>query len=303
MNAAVYPYLRPPSECLTLGPWQSLDADGTPSDLLSTVTAWDYQTDLHLTREIGIDLEALLRHAGLPSNTGLACVCEWTASTSLLSGMLGAPERLSRPAHTLSGRIAGTDLGGSLTLRTAVVVTTDYTASLPFIASRAGEILLDETVAVGLEGDDAMFPVSVCDFIGAGIDPDARWYMQTPADPYLPTMGGLRLYLNASDRELVNAAVRAATPTPAQQRLLNEMHNDVTRQLVDLVLLRPDWIEALPACTVEPDSFGASISVILETLFPGEPHQTLAAQRTQRPGDFAARLQAALRRATPGGAP
>ena len=159
-----------------------------------------------------------------------------------------------------------------------------------------------DVVTTRLEADDAMFPVSVCDFTGAGIDPHARWYLQTPADPYLAAMGGLRLYLNADDRELVNAAVRAASPTPTQQRLIDEMRNDVTRQLVDLVLLQPGWIDALPSCTIDPDSFGASLVVVLESLFPGEPLATLAAQRLERPGDFAARLQGALRRTAADGA-
>ncbi|MEV6846565.1 hypothetical protein [Actinoplanes sp. NPDC051411] len=302
MTASVYPYLRPKAECLTMGAWQSLDPDGAPTALPPTVFAWDYQTDLHLSREVRIDTVALRRQSGLPEDAALVCVCEWTASNSLLSGILDYVEILSSAAHTLQGRITGTDLGGSLTLRTAVVVAADTTDPRPFVAARAGEVLLDEVVTINLDGDDAMFPVSVCDFTAAGVDPHARWYLQTPADPYTAALGGLRLYLNADDRELVNAAVRVATPTAAQQRLIDDMRHDVTRQLVDLVLLRPDWLEALPSCTVEPESFGASLAIVLETLFPGEPHQTLAAQRVERPGDFAARLQGALRRATADGA-
>jgi hypothetical protein len=302
MTTNVYPYLRPPAECLTLGPWRSTSVDGTHTDLPTTVGAWDYQTHLHLRRDLRIDLAAILRHAHLPQDSVLACACEWTAASSLLSGMLCSTERLAEPTHTLSGRIAGTDLGGSLTLRTAVIVANDITDPRPFTASYAGQVLIDDVVTIDLETDDAMFPVSVCDFPGAGLDPQARWYLQTPSDPELNVMGGLRLYLNAADTELVNAAVRAAAPTPTQQRLLDEMHRDVARQLVDLVLLRQEWIDALPACSTEPDSFGASLAVLLETLFPGEPHQTLAAQRTQRPGDFAARLQAALRRTRTDGA-
>lgn len=302
MTASVYPYLRPKAECLTVSPWQSPAPDGTPIDLPPTVVAWDYQTDLQLSREVKVDTVALRRQAGLPEDIALLCVCEWTASNSLLSGILDHVEILSPATHILQGRIAGTDLGGSLILRTAVVVAADTTDPRPFVAARAGEVLLDDVVTTRLDGDDAMFPVSVCDFAAAGIDPHARWYLQTPADPYTPAMGGLRLYLNADDRELVNAAVRAATPTAAQQRLIDDMRHDVTRQLVDLVLLRQDWLEALPSCTVEPESFGASLTIVLETLFPGEPHQTLAAQRVERPGDFAARLQGALRRATADGA-
>ncbi|GAA3386751.1 hypothetical protein [Cryptosporangium minutisporangium] len=303
MSAPVYPYLRPPATCITFTPWQSFGADGVPVSLPATVAAWDYQTDLHLTRDVKVDAPALLQHAGLPPETELACVCEWTATASQLSGLLGhVDDLIAASTHTLTGRIAGTNLGGSLVLRTAVVVAVDSSDPQSFIASRAGEILLDDVMTTRLQGDDAMFPISVCDFTGAGIDPAARWYLQTPPDPDMPVMGGLRLYLNAADKELVNAAVRAAAPTPAQQRLLDEMRHDVTRQLVDLVLLRPDWLEALPHCVVEPDSFGASLAIALESLFPGEPHQTLAAQRAERPGEFAARLQGALRRATPDGA-
>lgn len=298
MTASVYPYLRPHADCLTVSPWQSHEPDGTPIDLPATVIAWDYQTDLHLSREVRVDIVALRQQAGLPEDVALVCVCEWTASNSLLSGVLDHVEILSPATHALQGHIAGTDLGGALTLRTAVIVAADTTDSRPFIAARAGEVLLDDVVTARLDGDDAMFPVSVCDFTAAGVDPHARWYLQTPADPYTPAMGGLRLYLNVDDRELVNAAVRAATPTGAQQRLIDEMRHDVTRQLVDLVLLRQDWLEAIPSCAVDPESFGASLVIVLETLFPGEPHQTLAAQRVERPGDFAARIQGALRRTT-----
>ncbi|MEU4244878.1 hypothetical protein [Actinoplanes sp. NPDC026619] len=302
MTASVYPYLRPKAECLTVTPWLSAAPDGTPIALPPTVAAWDYQTDLQLSREIKVDIAVLRQQADLPADVPLLCVCEWTASNSLLSGILDHVEILSPAAHILKGRIAGTDLGGSLTLRTAVVVGADTTDPRPFVAARAGEVLLDDIVTTRLDGDDAMFPVSVCDFRAAGIDAHARWYLQTPADPYAPAMGGLRLYLNVEDRELVNAAVRAATPSAAQQRLIDDMRDDVTRQLVDLVLLRQDWLEALLSCTVDPESFGASLATILDTLFPGEPHQTLAAQRVERPGDFAARLQGAVRRATADGA-
>ncbi|MGV9416368.1 hypothetical protein ACWDO6_02350 [Streptomyces sp. NPDC003674] len=171
----------------------------------------------------------------------------------------------------------------------------DCDVAQPFIASRVGEVLYEDWEQVELQGEGGRLPISVIDFEANGLDPHARWWLDVHSDPTSSYSGALRLYLNKDDADLVRAAERAADPSPVQKRLLEWLHVDVARQLIELVL-QPDWMETYPEFEGDPDSLGAAIASLTSILFDGRSLEAVAALRSADPGRFAARLQGALRR-------
>lgn len=300
MNTDVMPFVRPSSEVAQLGSWLLAD-EGDWRPLPSHLPDWDYQTDLVLQRQVCVDVDRLLAESAIPADTEVALVVEWRASAAQLAGLAHtSPVRDSQPA-TVGTTLRGVDLAGRLTLTTRLVIIADAGTAQPFVASRAGDVLLEDAAEVQLQGDVSRFPIYVVDFTAHNLDPDARWHVEIVKDPSHAAAGGVRLFLNRDDREIVTAAKRAVNPTPVQKRLLDWLHTDISRQLVEAAL-HPDWRDALPDCADDPDSLGAAVSALLFNLF-GEPVQAVARMRETDPARFASRLQGALIRISRGGHP
>lgn len=300
MSGEVMPFLRPDPAVIDAGDWQLFDGDEN-APLPAVLPTWDYQTDLRLHRVVRVDVEETRRQSSIAPDIALRLAVEWTSSASKLSGLACTYDVDAATPVFLSARLRGEDLGGKVTLRTRLVLAADASKTGSFIAFHAGDVLYEDTVDVLLQGSEAMFPISVIDFAAAGLDADARWYLDTPPDPATPVAGGLRLYLNQRDAELVTAATRAESASPTQQRLLDVLHADLTRQLVDIAL-RSTWREGLEEALNDPDSFGATLSSLLDTLFYPDRPETMAALRDTDPGRFASRLQGSIVRILRGGA-
>ncbi|MFL6122977.1 hypothetical protein [Actinophytocola sp.] len=291
MSSDVMPFVRPASPLAGFGPWLLADEDDW-RPLPAHLPDWDYQTDLVLQRQMQVDVDGLLRESQLPSTTPVAVVVEWRASAAQLNG-LALRRVIDSSVGPLEVTLRGSDLAGRLSLITRLVVAEDTSTPQPFVASRAGDVLAEDQAETQLQGEAARFPIYVVDFAAHDLDADARWHLDVTSDPAHAAAGGVRLFLNADDKEIVNAAVRAANPTPVQRRLLEWLHTDVTRQLIDRALTQ-DWIDALPNCMDDPDSLGASLSALVSNLFDGEPLTVVAKLRETDPGRFATRLQGAL---------
>lgn len=301
MSSEVMPFVQPTAAPASLGPWQLADQDGGWRPLPTHLPDWDYQTDLVLQRRVNIDVDGLLRESQLPATTALALIVEWKVSAAQLSGLALRSTVGASLVGPIEVTLRGSDLAGRLTLLTRVVVAHDATVSQPFVANRAGEILVEDQVGVQLQGEAGRFPIYVVDFVAHDLDSDARWHLDVSSDPGQSAAGAVRLFLNANDREIVTAAVRAANPTPLQTRLLDWMHADLTRQLIDHALTE-DWLTTLPDSADDPDSLGASVSALVSNLFNGEPLDVVAKLRETDPNRFESRLQGALIRLKRGAA-
>ncbi|WP_435280662.1 hypothetical protein [Streptomyces koelreuteriae] len=293
----VMPFLQPAPQVLTCGPWQIDDNEGT-GELPALLPDWDPQADLALSRHVTVDHPRALADCRLPADTPLALVVDWHSSAAHYTG--SAFRRLVVDATTLTVQIklSGTDLGGTLVIYTRLVLADDVPrpeAAPPFTPIHAGEILCEQSTEVRLEGSASRFPISVIDFPLHGFDENARWALGLPEDPAVPVTGGIRLYLNRTDTELVTAATRAAAPTSMQRRQLETMYDDVARQLVE-ACLRPVWRDAVTDAADEPGSLAESLTVLVSNLFHGASLQTVATWREAEPSVFAAALQGALRR-------
>jgi hypothetical protein len=301
MSPDVMPFVRPARPPDGFGPWLLADEDDW-RPLPSHLPNWDYQTDLVLRRQVQVDIDGLLHESQLSTTTPVAVIVEWRASASQLKGL--ALRRVIDGSLTgpLDVRLRGSDLAGRLSLITRLVVAEDSSAPQPFVANRAGDVLFEDQAEIQLQGEAGRFPIYVVDFASHDLDPDARWHLDVTSDPAQAAAGGVRLFLNENDKEIVNAAIRAANPTPVQKRLLEWLHADMTRQLIDRALTQ-DWLDTLPDCVDDPDSLGASLSALVSNLFEGERLDVLAKLRETDPGRFASRLQGALIRLSRGVAP
>jgi len=297
MAPDVMPFIRPAAHALKASPWEIGDAEGTrPLPLL--LPDWDPQADLALHRQVTVDHRQALADCRLPIGTPLALVVDWHSSAAHFAG--SAFHRLVVEQTELAVRIqlSGTDLGGTLVLKTRLVLADDVPRvdeAERFTPCHAGEILCEDISEVRLEGSATRFPISVIDFPLYGFDEDAQWAVGIPEDPAVPVAGGVRLYLNKADAELVTAATKASAPTPLQRRLLDAMYDDIARQLVE-ASLRPSWRDAVIDAADEPGSLAESLVVLVSNLFRGESLEAVAARRDAEPSVFSAALQGALRR-------
>jgi hypothetical protein len=297
MAQDVMPFLQPSPEVLSAGPWHIDDLEGT-RELPTLLPDWDPQADLSLHRQIRIDCRRARSESRLPGDTPLALVVDWHSSAAHLAGSAYRHALLDSTELTVQIKLTGADLGGTLVLKTRLVLAEDVPQpeqAAPFTARHAGEILCEEKVEVHLEGQASRFPISVIDFPLHGFDEDARWALDISDDPAVPVTGGIRLYLNRADTELVTAATRTLTPLPAQRHLLETMYDDVARQLVQ-ACLHPSWREAVADAAHEPGSLAESLTILMSNLFHGQPLEAVAALHDNNPSVFATALQGGLRR-------
>ncbi|NMI54272.1 MULTISPECIES: hypothetical protein [unclassified Streptomyces] len=297
MARDVMPFLRPAAHVLKTSPWEIGDAQDTrPLPLL--LPDWDPQADLALHRHVTVDHRQALADCRLPAGTPLALVVDWHSSAAHFAGSAFHRRVVEESELTVRIRLSGADLGGTLVLKTRLVLADDVPRideGERFTPCHAGEILCEDISEVRLEGSASRFPISVIDFPLYGFDADARWAVGIPEDPAVPVVGGVRLYLNRADTELVTAAARASAPTPLQRRLLDTMYDDIARQLVE-ASLRPTWRDAVIEAADEPGSLAESLVVLISNLFRGESLEAVAVRRDAEPSVFAAALQGALRR-------
>ena len=61
----VFPFLRPPDDTVTVGPWSRLTPDGA-EPLPDALLDWDYSTTLLLHRPVTVDGLRLRQLSGLP---------------------------------------------------------------------------------------------------------------------------------------------------------------------------------------------------------------------------------------------
>src|ERR1700722_8184905 len=69
MTRTIWPYIRPRSGIET-GAWQIRVPDGV-EPLPAELPHWDYNTDLHLTRSVTLDVDTILPQCGLADDARL----------------------------------------------------------------------------------------------------------------------------------------------------------------------------------------------------------------------------------------
>ena len=292
MSKRALPYRTAPPSSVEHRSWEIV-LDDDLVELPDAMADWDYRMNLSLRKSVTVDVDMLHQATGLPSSAKFALAVVWTATGS---GLKAAAQRVVLPdsgKHVvdLAADLAGTQLGGLLTLDTVLVLAEAFDGP-PASPRRAGSVLWSDRQTVRLQGDAPQFPIAVVDFSKTQFPAAAGWYVQISGDLGTAAMGALLLLINERKRELVEAFERAAKPRPIDRALLSAVYADVARTLLEHALREPEFV-------LEGDypdeSLGATLQSLVAGLFPAVTIDHLRRRLEQSPRLFASELQDAVR--------
>ncbi len=294
MRTPVAPtYLVPEPDCVQASPWT--DAEGVPVG--ESVDHWDPVTELHFTRAVTVDADAIREHCRLGPDSSFTLIASWRAPTRTRLGEAGEPVELATLDGLLQTPVAvsvpGQQAGGRLDLTTRVVLRSAGTDITPISPRRPGTILWTETQRIALEGGAARFPTTAADFTALARVPDgAAWFIDwDPQDLEAPVLGGLRLLLNSTHPRIISA-VRTASDDPAAPIVRSMIACDVARHLVRAALDNETFV--CNADGYSDDTVGRLLTDLLTMVWPGVPVPALRARVLQDPARIDADVQAAL---------
>lgn len=268
------------------------EADDVP--LLDSLSNWDYLMDLDLRRSVRIDVDAVLAQSGLGADAELVLSAVWTASGSNLRGP-GARVLVTSGGSRdvdLEVPLRGSDLGGTLLLDTALVLSYRGTEPRPAAPRRAGSVLWSDRHEVRLEGDSPQFPIAVIDFARTSFPSDAAWHLQIGDNLHSAAMGSLLLLVNEQNASAVAAVGRAARPGAVERIVLSAIRADVTRTMLEHALSSDEFCDG---ATFEDETLGATLQALYRRLFPEMSIEEMRRRREQYPSFFASDVQHAVK--------
>jgi hypothetical protein len=260
-----------------------------------SLPSWDYNLDVRVARTLTLDLDGIRADCGLTAGHPLAAVVTWRSTGTILRGC--AIE------HTLPGSgtvqieleavVPGSAVRGLLHVQTRVVLADAVPAAGALQPALAASVLWEDDAEVALEGVGSRFPMDLVAFADTGYaPPEAAWYFSwDPEDLHQPFMGAVRLLVNASHPRMAEMARKPSDP--ANAAVASMMYFDMGRTLLSGALRNDEYVAA-------PDQFpegsvGATAYGLMRTFFPADTAQGLRSTMEQRPAEFDAQLQAALR--------
>ncbi|MGY1703560.1 hypothetical protein ACI79C_03225 [Geodermatophilus sp. SYSU D00697] len=285
----MFPFLRPPDDVVTAGPWSRLTPDG--SELLpDTLLDWDYSTTLSLHRPTSVDGLRLRRLSGLTEDAEVDLSVQWHATSSLLRGLAW---RMPLPAEDgfeapIDFRLPGDDLGGTLELITNITLRTPGSGRSRAAASRPGSVLWSDRQRVLLEGENTLFPIATADFHDLPYPTGAGWYLHIDEDLDGAALGSILLLVNERHEVVMRAVEAAGSPTEADRRVLSVLRADVLRLLVERALTDEDLKEETDYSV---GSLGALLTTVVRNAFPAFSMEALRRERQTAPALFGSRLQ------------
>lgn len=284
-----FPFLRPPFDVVTGGPWSRAIADGT-EELPAELPDWDYGTTLSLSRPLQVDGLRARRLSGLPDDAEIDLMVRWSASSSALRGRAWRAPVPSRDGVelTIELELGGEELGGVLELGTILALRRAGGHLSPAAPKRPGSALWSDRHRVLLQGEAVLFPLAVADFHDLPYPAKAGWYLEIGEDLEAAALGSILLLANERREVVVNALAAAGSPTEADRRVLSTLRTDVLRTLVERSLANEDFTDEMDYPT---GSLGALFAAVLRTTFPAFGVEALRRERLLEPALFAARVQ------------
>ncbi|MGY1884146.1 hypothetical protein ACI799_02425 [Blastococcus sp. SYSU DS0753] len=285
----VFPFLRPPSDVVTVGPWSRLTPDGG-EPLPDTLTDWDYSTTLSLHRPLKVDGLRLRRLSGLPEDAAIDLSVQWLATNSALRGRAWRSELPADDGSdiTIDLSLPGDDLGGTLELITSATLRRPAPGSSVAAATRPGSVLWSDRQRVLLEGDNTLFPIATADFHDLPYPTGAGWYLHIEEDLEAAALGSILLVVNERHDVVMQAVEAASSPTEADMRVLSALRSDVLRVLVERALTSEDLTEE---SNYSVGSLGALLVTVVRNAFPAFSMEALRRERQTAPALFSSRLQ------------
>jgi hypothetical protein len=262
-------------------------------ELPGYLDGWDYNTTLALRRELRIEVGSFIEGARLDPEASLSVVVvAFSTATWIRRRAFACHVPRSTDDIIVEFELPGIELGGTLRLRTTILLCESGPEERPFVAHLPGSVLWDDLREVRLQGDAPLFPISVVDFERAALPSGAGWHLDVGRDLNAPLHASIRLYLNASHSRVVSAFVNAGAPTPENQAVLRAVYADVARVMVEHALNQEALLERTE---FDPDSLGFALGALLQRFFAGEDLNAARDQRIEHPADFGTELFAKLK--------
>ncbi len=290
-SAIAYPHLTAQADRVSVM-WNfrpEITADGRVPD-------WEPTRDILASVNMNLDLDGIRADCGLQRTTMLHSAVTWASQGTSLRGCLGRrplSRLLAAEEVVIDGVVPGTGLGGRLDFQIVIIVgALDPVQRInPLSATMVGSILWKGSRRLLLEGNAAQFPMEAVDFSTVGYPSQAPWLLDwQPAYPSDPFLKSVRLFVNAAHprvKDLVSDTDREAS------WLADLLRFDVAAQMVRGLLNNKEFVQGPDAYS--QGSVGAHVYALIRMTFPHESMSTLAAANADAPGEFEARLKAALR--------
>jgi hypothetical protein len=271
-----------------------LEDDGERRELPDYLEGWDYNTRLALSRQIRVDLVTAFEEARLAQGTPLALTVCWFSNASWLRGN-AVREHLEGDSveKELRLELGGFELGGTLSLETALILSDELPSEEPFTAHLPGSVLWRDQKRVRLQGDAPLFPISVVDFERAGFPTRAGWMLDVGTDLEAALLGSLRLYLNSHNDAVVTAFASAGAPKLEDERVLSAVYADVAKVMLEHALNQENILDGSPLRDV--DSLGFALQQLVKRYFGEEDPTVIRTRRIEHPADFAAEVFSCVR--------
>lgn len=289
MTRTMWPYMRPRHGIFTAS-WQ-LRVPGGVEPLPRALPYWDYNTDLPLSRTLTIDVDAVFEQCGLAEDAQLSIVALWRSTGSGLRTLadrqpVGRSWRTTQ--YELDFTLTGTDVGGTVTLTTQLLLEDPGSTLDPAAPRRPGSVLWSDERDLRLQGDAARFPMDLVDFRNEVYPDRAGWHLKIGHELEAAAMGSILLLINSENKPLAQAVARGADPKPIDRIVLSAMYADVTRAMIEHALAQPDFDDE----TDYPDeSLGQILRALCRRTFPGEPISELQLRYENSPTMFATDVQ------------
>lgn len=288
MKRPIVPFRTPPESAVSHGDWL-LKSVGGDVPLPKEIPHWDYQTDLELKAPVSVDRRTVTEACRLAFDSSMA-VLVMARSNHTNAEVVAA--RLEVPMNetfdlAVELRLAGSELGGRLTLETLLVVTEPKPLDR-LAPQHPGSILWRISHWTDLEGVGTQFPTDTLDFKAVGLDPEAGWQLRIDlTDPEARFMSAARLTLNSGHpalERMLNGAKDEGT-----EQLLRALNWDVSRQMVQAALRSDDVVG------LEMDQEATSVAGVLRNLlgriWPLESPSTLRQWQESDPARLEVHLQ------------
>ncbi|MGW3203177.1 hypothetical protein [Streptomyces sp. NPDC001135] len=266
--------------------------------------AWDYATDVTVTRLIRVNQTGAREDCGFPADAPLRlCVRYWPSTSQIRVSVVQEVLPIGEDAVTseLHFTATGTDLGGMLTVETTLELASDLPYSDPFVATRLGSILWSDRTTVHLEGASGLLPVAPVSFREAGLPECAAWYVSMDSgDWQQAAMGSLLVLLNEDNLTVKRAMNAEGDETSAV--LWGILEADIVSDLVGRALDDEAFTDEESAGDSDDEVTMAGLVRALIRTYLARPGETteqsvkrLRDERRRDPSRFRANVQAGVR--------
>lgn len=250
---------------------------------------WHYLFDVSVEWPLSVDLQGIQEDCQLPTDAEIGVLLSWKSDRTNLRSSIPTL-LLVEGENLLRANIAGSTLGGTITIEAAVVLRSPGISTSPLAPSRPGLLLWSASQQVVLEGSGGRFPTINTDFAAEGIAGGVMgmWFLEIfDNDLQANCTNALALYVNSSNPSIQD--VLAGGTAARTSQLIAFMMYDVYRQLMGVAIRNTEFDDR---ARYERGSLGDMLVTLLRIFFPGKGIFQLRRDYDLSPADVDAELLA-----------